>query len=120
MIHQLARRVVLALIAAAISMASINSQSAEAPLIERKYYNPWEHEYGYAPIVKVGNTLYLSGVTAPGKTMQEQVKAVYNSIGKMLAEYGATHDDIVSETVFTKDIEAVSYTHLTLPTIYSV
>lgn len=81
--------------------------SAENSHIERKYYNPWEREIGYAPVVKVGNTLYLSGVTSPGETMAEQVESIYTSIGKMLAEHGAGFDDIVKETVFIRDIEAL-------------
>lgn len=96
--------------AADTAKASKTDEPAGNNHIERSYYNPWEREIGYAPVVKVGNTLYLSGVTSPGKDMAAQVEAVYKTIGSLLKAHGADYQHIVKETVFTKDIEALKST----------
>ena len=75
---------------------------------------PWEKEYGYSQAVKVGDTIYLSGqlshddkgnVLGEGD-MEVQMRAAYANIGKVLAQYGATMDNIVDEILFVTDIDA--------------
>ncbi len=75
---------------------------------------PWENEYGYSQAVKVGDTIYLSGqvshddkgnVLGEGD-MEVQMRAAYANIGKVLAQYGATMDNIVDEMLFVTDIDA--------------
>jgi len=75
---------------------------------------PWEKEYGYSQAVKVGDTLYLAGqvghddkgnVLGVGN-MEVQMRAAYANIGKVLAQYGATMDNVVDEILFVTDIDA--------------
>ena len=66
-----------------------------------------EKDWGYAQAVRVDDTLYLSGTTGRGTTMEEQVKNAYERIQRTLEKFGAGFDDIVKETVFTTDIEAL-------------
>ncbi len=75
---------------------------------------PWENEYGYSQAVKTGDTIYLSGqvshddkgnVLGEGD-MEVQMRAAYANIGKVLAQYGATMDNIVDEMLFVTDIDA--------------
>ena len=40
---------------------------------------------GYAQVVLVEHVLYLSGVVAAGSSMEEQLKGVYEGIGRCLA-----------------------------------
>jgi 2-iminobutanoate/2-iminopropanoate deaminase len=75
--------------------------------IEREYVNPWEKEIGYAQVVRHGDTLYLSGITANGASVAEQMTAIYGQIGKILKSRGLDSTAILSETVYTRDIEAV-------------
>lgn len=66
-----------------------------------------EQEWGYAQAVRVGDTLYLSGTTGRGATMADQVKNAYARIRRTLEHFGADFSDVVKETVFTTDIEAL-------------
>ena len=72
----------------------------------------WEKEYGYSQSVKVGDTIYVSGqvshddsgnIVSPGD-MEAQMRQAYTNIRKVLAQYGATMDNIVDETLFVTDM----------------
>jgi len=75
---------------------------------------PWEKEYGYAQAVKVGDTIYLSGQvshddkgTIVGRgDMEAQMRQAYANIQKVLAQYGATMDNVVDEVLFVTDMDA--------------
>ena len=75
---------------------------------------PWEKEYGYSQAVKVDNTIYVSGqvshddngnIVGPGD-MELQMRQAYANIEKVLAQYGATIENIVDEVLFVTDMEA--------------
>ena len=75
---------------------------------------PWEEEYGYSQAVKVGDTIYLSGqvshddkgnVLGEGN-MEVQMRSTYANVEKVLAQYGATMDNVVDEIVFVTDMDA--------------
>lgn len=75
---------------------------------------PWEEQYGYAQAVKVGDTIYLSGqvshdddgnVLGEGD-METQMRAAYANVGKVLAQYGASIDNVVDEILFVVDMDA--------------
>ncbi len=73
---------------------------------------PREKEYGYSQVVKVGDTIYVSGQVAHddnGKIvskgeMEAQMRQAYSNIRKVLAQYGATMDNIVEEILFVTDM----------------
>ncbi len=74
---------------------------------------PWEKEYGYSQAVKVGDTIYVSGqVSHDDKDnilgegdMEVQMRAAYANIGKVLAQYGVTMDNVVDEILFVTDMD---------------
>jgi 2-iminobutanoate/2-iminopropanoate deaminase len=74
---------------------------------------PWEKEYGYAQAVKVGDTIYVSGQVSHDETgkivgprdMEAQMRQAYTNIKKILAQYGATIDNIVDEILFVTDMD---------------
>jgi 2-iminobutanoate/2-iminopropanoate deaminase len=74
----------------------------------------WEKEYGYSQAVKVENTIYVSGqvshddhgnIVGPGD-METQMRQAYANVKKVLAQYGATIDNIVDEMLFVTDMDA--------------
>ena len=75
--------------------------------VERKFYNSWEAQIGYAQVTKAGSMLYISGLTSTKEGMNEQVKEIYTTISKILNDYGVDTSYIVKETAYTKDIEAL-------------
>jgi 2-iminobutanoate/2-iminopropanoate deaminase len=75
---------------------------------------PWEKEYGYSQAVKVGDTIYLSGQVSHDdrgnivglRDMEAQMRQAYTNIQKVLAQYGATIDNVVDELLFVTDMDA--------------
>jgi 2-iminobutanoate/2-iminopropanoate deaminase len=74
----------------------------------------WEKEYGYSQAVKVDNTIYVSGqvshddkgnIVVLGNT-EVQMRQGYANIEKVLAQYGATMENIVKEVLFVTDMDA--------------
>ncbi len=74
----------------------------------------WEKEYGYSQAVKVGDTIYLSGqvshddegnVLGEGD-MEVQMRATYANVEKVLAQYGASMENVVDEMLFVTDMDA--------------
>ena len=55
-------------------------------------------------VVKYGDMLFLSGITAGGDGVVEQTKAVLAQIEKTLAEHGSDKEHILSTTIYLKDI----------------
>jgi 2-iminobutanoate/2-iminopropanoate deaminase len=80
----------------------------------RSFGMPWEKEYGYSQAVKVDNTIYLSGQVSHDDKgnivgrgdMETQMRQVYENIKKVLAQYGATMDNVVDELLFVTDMDA--------------
>ena len=74
----------------------------------------WEKEYGYSQAVKVDNTIYVSGQVSHDDKgnivgrgdMQVQMRQAYENIKLVLAQYGATMENIVDEVLFVTDMDA--------------
>ncbi len=82
----------------------------------REYFKgTTEEERAYSPAIKVngGTTIYLAGVGATtdenGKSLggdfDGQVRATFERIRSTLARAGGTLDDIVTMTVYVKDMQ---------------
>lgn len=87
---------------------------------------PWEDAYGYAQAVQVGNTIYVAGqlshdsdgnLVGPALldeagniidsgNMELQMQTTYANAAKLLAQFGATLQDIVEEVVYVTDMDA--------------
>lgn len=92
---------------AAATVAVLVAGGSAAAQVQREYVHPWEKEIGYAQVVRHGNTLYLSGITSSGATVEEQMTHIYGEIGQILAARGLDSRAVVKETIYTQDIEAV-------------
>jgi enamine deaminase RidA (YjgF/YER057c/UK114 family) len=84
----------------------------------------WEQAFGYAQAVQVKDTIYISGqlshdsdgkLIAPAvlddegrpidfTQMEEQIRQTYVNAKRLLAEFGATLDNVVEETLFVLDV----------------
>lgn len=63
-------------------------------------------EAGYAQVVKIGPNIYVSGVPTSNLT-PEGVNRLYDTLRACLESFGATPEDVVKETLYTTDIEAM-------------
>ena len=74
---------------------------------------PWEQQYGYSQAIKAGDTIYLSGQVSHDEQgafvgvgdMEAQMRQAYANVQKLLAEYGATMDNVVDEVLFVTDMK---------------
>lgn len=62
--------------------------------------------YGYTQSVRVGNVVYLSGITGRGP-IDQSIQGVYTRIGMALKEAGTDFAHVVKENLFTTDIDSV-------------
>ena len=73
----------------------------------------WEQEYNYSQAVKVGDTIYLSGQISHDEKgdivgvgdMEAQMQQAYANVQKVLAQYGATIENVVDEVLFVTNME---------------
>ena len=80
--------------------------AAEVPL-ERHALGSWEADIGYAGVVRDGDTLHVSGVPCRGRDMQAAVQACYGALAKILQRFGADSSQVLKETAFTADMDAL-------------
>lgn len=86
----------------------------------------WERGFGYNQAVQVKDTIYLSGqlshdskgnFIAPAELdgagrpvdysqMEQQIRQTYVNAKRLLAEFGATLDDVVEEALYVLDVPA--------------
>ena len=63
----------------------------------------WEgaYDFGYAPVLRVGDWVIVSGVPASGEgTYEEKIRGMYTRVRELLESAGATIDDVVELTTF--------------------
>ncbi len=75
---------------------------------------PWEEGYGYSQAVKVKDFIFVSGQVShddEGNILgvgdfEAQMRNAYANVQKMLAQYGASMDHVVEDTLYVTDMEA--------------
>jgi 2-iminobutanoate/2-iminopropanoate deaminase len=104
-------RIVASLVITLIAL-SLSPLRAQAPspvrTVAKEKFNldkAGEEEVGYAQAVKIGSTIYVSGSVGEGKDMRIQLRQAYEAIGKSLAKYGATFQNVVKENIFATDLD---------------
>jgi 2-iminobutanoate/2-iminopropanoate deaminase len=94
----------------AIIFCSIHSSAQSGNITKKKYhegqFNAQDTSVGYAEAVLVDNVLYISGAVGKG-TIAEQLNGIYVFLEKTLKAHGATFQNVVKETLFTTDMNAV-------------
>jgi enamine deaminase RidA (YjgF/YER057c/UK114 family) len=104
------------LVGAGWIVACEREPEAPAPRLKRIYHlNPYEKDFGYAQAVLVDKTLYISGSVAADKNgslvapgdMAGQMRAAYTNIRRTLAANGSNFDQVVKETIYTTNMDAL-------------
>jgi 2-iminobutanoate/2-iminopropanoate deaminase len=102
---------------AALSLGSCERESEQPPMRVKQVFhlNSYEKDFGYSQAVLVDKTLYVSGsvavdaegrLVAPGD-MAGQLRAAYTNIRNTLTAHRAEFDEIVKETIYTTDMDAL-------------
>jgi 2-iminobutanoate/2-iminopropanoate deaminase len=89
---------------------------APPPRVKQEFHlNGYEKTFGYSQAILIDKTLYVSGtmaadangrLVAPGD-MTGQMRAVYDNIRRTLEANGADFEEVVKETVYTTDMDAL-------------
>jgi enamine deaminase RidA (YjgF/YER057c/UK114 family) len=93
----------------AVTAQMVNAAEAVAPakvvVVPAGRESEYE-KYHYAPAVRVGDTLVLSGIPAGGPgTFQEQVRRMFQRVEKTMLAAGATMNDIVEIQTFHANVK---------------
>lgn len=81
--------------------------AADKNILQRHQLGTWEDDIGYSGVVQVNNQLYISGIACEGTTMAVAVKACYDTILPLLKKFSVTTEQIIKETIYTTDIDAL-------------
>ncbi len=85
-------------------------ETEKQPLVKEKWHwdnpNKQSDAAGYAQVVKVGNTIYISGVPT-SELNADGIARLYKTLEQCLNAVGATAKNVVKETLYTTDIEAM-------------
>ena len=94
-----------------INISCKNDTIPEETLIVKEKWH-WDNtdkqseSAGYAQVVKVGRTIYISGVPT-NDLSPDGIARLYNTLDQCLKSFGATSKDVVKETLYTTDIETM-------------
>ncbi len=104
-------------IAAGLALCACErQQELPPPRVKQVFHlNTYEKDFGYSQAVLIDKTLYISGSVAadqngrlvsPGD-MAGQMRAAYSNIRRTLAAHGAGFEEVVKETIYTTDMDAL-------------
>ncbi|HML23690.1 MAG TPA: RidA family protein [Aggregatilinea sp.] len=74
--------------------------------------SPWEPVVGYSRAVRIGSIVRVAGTTATDEAGQVigpgdpyvQTRAIFEKVGRALAEAGASFSDVIATRMFVTDI----------------
>lgn len=90
-----------------LGLLSAAPAMAAHPPLERHALGSWEADIGYAGVVRDGDTLHISGIACEGADMQAAVQACYRELTGILQRFGADSSQVVKETLYTTDMDAL-------------
>lgn len=91
------------------------SEPEQSRFRQSQYLYPYEQRFGYAQAVRIGKTVYISGTMAADREgrlvgegdMAAQLQAAYANIARTLGSQDLTFENVVRETIYTTDMEAL-------------
>ena len=111
------RRVVLIAWMAGLGLGACEREPEPPPARVKQIFhlNAYEKDFGYSQAVRIDKTLYISGSVAADQNgrlvaagdMAGQMRAAYSNIRRTLAAQGAGFDEVVKETIYTTNMDAL-------------
>lgn len=81
---------------------------AEAVSFRESFYaSEVDRDRGIPLAVRVGGVVFVSGLTAPGETMEAQLRGVYLRLGALLGQYGLSLANVAQERIYTTDLASL-------------
>jgi 2-iminobutanoate/2-iminopropanoate deaminase len=108
----------LALLLSPVACQRGGDPEPETPLPRVKqvfHLNPYEKDFGFSQAILIDKTLYVSGSVAADQNgrlvapddMAGQMRAAYSNIQRTLAAHGASFEEVVKETIYTTNMDAL-------------
>jgi enamine deaminase RidA (YjgF/YER057c/UK114 family) len=97
----------IALLALLSVSGALQAAEVATPELVRHTIDGWESEIGYSGVVQDGDLLHLSGVACEGTDMDAAVADCYRRLTAILQRFGADSSQVVRETVYTTDLDAL-------------
>ena len=91
-----------------LTIVALTACVAKPNITRHNHLGAVEAQLGFTQVVQHNNTLYLSGLVGTGDDMAAQIDFIYTQLKRILAQHGASTDDIVKETIFTTDMRALA------------
>jgi enamine deaminase RidA (YjgF/YER057c/UK114 family) len=74
----------------------------------------WEKDFAYSQAVKVGDTIHVAGQVSHDEQgnivgegdMERQMRQAYENVKRLLAQYGASMENVVEDVLFVTDMDA--------------
>lgn len=66
--------------------------------------SPWEDVVGYSRAIKIGNTIEVSGTTAPGANEYEQTANIIKNVKEVLQQMDADLHHVIRTRIYCTDI----------------
>ena len=111
------RALLIAWIASALGPVACEREPQPPPARVKQVFHltPYEKDFGYSQAVLIDKTLYISGSVAADENgrlvasgdMAGQIRAAYANIHRTLGAHGAGFGEVVKETIFTTDMDAL-------------
>lgn len=93
----------------AVLCASSLSSCSSSNLLSRSCYHDnvrLEQQFGVCHAVRVGNMLYVSGVSGTGEA-SAAIKQAYDSLAKTLRLHGLSFDNVVTERIYSSNLDDI-------------
>ncbi len=78
-------------------------QEEEPAFREPLYFSDVDREQRTPQAVRVGGVIFVSAMSAPGDTIDEQLRTVYIRLQSVLGNYGLRMSDVAQERVYLKN-----------------
>ncbi len=93
-----------------LALSAVPAGAGETEGVTRTIHVPpgWEgaYDFGYAPAVRVGDTVIVSGIPAAGEgTYEEKIRRMYRRAEELLRSAGAEIEDVVEVSTFHAEPE---------------
>ncbi len=99
---------------------SANAQDDVPSFREELYYSEVDRDQRTPQAVRVGGVVFVSAMSAPGETLEEQLKTCYIRLQSVLGNYGLRMADVAQERVYLKSGQASDVMRSARLTVYNV
>lgn len=85
------------------ALPSQAQDGADASFREPLYFSEFDRDNRSPQAVRVGGVVFVSALSGPGATVEEQARVAYMRLQSVLGNYGMTMAEVAQERVYVKE-----------------